>query len=85
MKIADYASSQYTGFFGHLFSGAYELKNDLKSGSGKSFENISVILEPENSWIVSQQTLHPMAEAQKPLEPETLRAQSRTSLKRINP
>jgi len=38
-----------TGFCGHVFSGAYELKNDLESGSGKSFEDISVIPEPENS------------------------------------
>jgi hypothetical protein len=42
-----------TGFCGHVFSGAYELKNDLGSASGKSFEDISVIPEPENSQIVS--------------------------------
>jgi hypothetical protein len=35
------------GFCGHVLSGAYELKNDLESGSGKSLEDISVILEPE--------------------------------------
>jgi hypothetical protein len=29
-----------TGYCGHVFSGAYELKNDLGSGSGKSFEDI---------------------------------------------
>jgi hypothetical protein len=38
-----------TGFCGHVFSGASELKNDLESGSGKSFEDISVIPESENS------------------------------------
>ncbi len=38
-----------TGFCGHVFSGAYKLKNDPGSGSGKSFEDISVIPEPENS------------------------------------
>jgi hypothetical protein len=38
-----------TGFCGHVFSGAYELKNDLGSGSEKSLEDISVIPEPENS------------------------------------
>ena len=30
----------------------YELKNGLESGSGKSFEDISVIPEPENSQII---------------------------------
>jgi hypothetical protein len=29
-----------TGFCGHVFSGTYELKNDLGSGSGKSSEDI---------------------------------------------
>jgi hypothetical protein len=41
------------GFCGHVFSGTYELKNDLGSGSGKSSEDISVIPELENSWIIS--------------------------------
>jgi hypothetical protein len=31
------------------FLGAYKLKSDPGSGSGKSFEDISVIPEPENS------------------------------------
>jgi hypothetical protein len=42
-----------TGFCGHVFSSGYELKNDLGSGSGKASEDISVIPELENSWIIS--------------------------------
>ena len=45
----DFIVSGSTGFCGHVFSGAYELKNDLESGSRKSFEDISVIPESENS------------------------------------
>jgi hypothetical protein len=46
---ADKHISGSTGFCGHVFSGAYKLKNDPGSGSVKSFEDISVIPEPENS------------------------------------
>jgi hypothetical protein len=38
-----------TGFCGHVFSIAYELKNDIESGSGKFLKDISVIHEPENA------------------------------------
>ena len=46
-------TSDSNGFCGHVFSGTYESKNDLGSGSGKSSEDISVIPELENSWIIS--------------------------------
>jgi hypothetical protein len=49
MKIMFSVITGSTGFCGRVFSGGYELRNDLGSGSGKSYEYISVILEPENS------------------------------------
>jgi hypothetical protein len=66
--------SDSTGFYGHVFSGTYELKNDLGSGSGKSSEDISVIPELESSWIISQQTFRSLAEPQNPIEPDIYRA-----------